>query len=144
MSSVASVVSPPGGKRALPILHTPRFIVAPLKPAEVRDLVRVLLQDERLAAQLPWMREKTLDGVAQEAFLLEMQCAAGTVEVWGIVERARTMLVGAALARHALGGIDIEILCASQLWDQGVADEVFEPVAEWLEAAIDIQIGLPQ
>jgi RimJ/RimL family protein N-acetyltransferase len=144
MSSDASIVSPPGMKRELPILHTPRFVVAPLKPAEVRDLVQVLLQDDRLAAQLPWMREKTLDGALREAFLLEMQCAAGTVEVWGIVERARTMLVGAALARHALSGIDIEVLCASQLWDQGVADEVFGPVAEWLEGAIDIRIGLPQ
>jgi len=144
MLSDASIVSPAGSKRELPIFHTPRFVVAPLKPAEVRDLVQVLLQDERLAAQLPWMRDKTLDGATREAFLLEMQCAAGTVEAWGIVERARTMLVGSALARHALSGIEIEILCASQLWDQGIADEVFEPVAEWLEDAIDIQIALPQ
>jgi len=143
MSSDAIVVSP-GSKSARPLLHTPRFVVAPLEPAELRDLVQVLLQDERLAAQLPWMRDKTRDGAAREAFLLEIQCAAGTVQAWGIVERARTRLIGAALARHALGGIDIEILCASQLWDQGVADEVFEPLGAWLEEAIDIQIGLPR
>jgi RimJ/RimL family protein N-acetyltransferase len=144
MLSDASIVSPAGRKRQLPLLHTPRFVVAPLKPVEVRDLVQVLLQDERLAAQLPWMSDKTLDGAAREAFLLEMQCAAGTVEAWGIVERARTVLVGSALARHTLSGIDIEILCASRFWGQGIADEVFEPVAAWLEDAIDFQIGLPQ
>ena len=123
-----------------PVLNTERFIVVPLGPAKIRELALVLLQDDRLAEQLPWMQEKTADGAAKEAFLLEMQCAAGATRAWGIVERAGAMLVGAVLARQTIGGIDLEVLCASPFWNQGIADEVIGPVAEWLEDSTEVQI----
>ena len=125
----------------LPTFDTERFVVAPLSPPQLRALMEVLLRDERLAAQLPWMEEKTADAAAREAFLLELQCSAGTVQPWGIVDRARAMLVGAVLARHTLEGLDVEVLCASRFWNQGVADEAGEPVAEWLEDNAEVEIG---
>jgi RimJ/RimL family protein N-acetyltransferase len=118
---------------------TERFIVAPLTPAELRALAQVLLQDARLAEALPWMADKTAYGAAREAFLLQMQCAAGTTQAWGILERARSMYVGAVLSRYALDGIELEVLCASSFWDQGVADEVGEPVAQWLQDHAEVE-----
>lgn len=126
----------------LPTFNTERFIVAPLSPPQLRALMEVLLRDERLAEQLPWMMEKTADAAAREAFLLELQCSAGNVQPWGIVERARAMLIGAVLARQTLEGLDVEVLCASSFWDQGVADEAGEPVAEWLEDNTVVEIGV--
>jgi len=128
--------------QALPTFNTERFVVTPLTPSKLRELAQVLLKDERLAEQLPWMQERTADGAAREAFLLELQCAAGTIKAWGIVERARAMLIGAVLARVTLGGIDLEVLCASQFWNHGVSDEVGEPVASWLEDCTDVQIDV--
>lgn len=127
--------------QALPRFDTERFIVAPLSPPKLRALAGVLLRDEALAAQLPWMPEPGADAAEREAFLLEMECAAGTTKAWGIVERARAMLVGAVLARQSLEGIDLEVLCASQFWHQGVADEAGMPVAEWLEDNTIVEIG---
>ena len=132
----------PDTPQALPTFDTEHFVVAPLTPSKLRELAQVLLQDEPLAEHLPWMQEKSSDGAMQEAFLLELQCAAGTVKAWGIVERARAMLIGALLARQTLEGIDLEVLCASSFWDQGVSDEVAEPVAEWLEDSVSIEIGV--
>jgi hypothetical protein len=129
-------------KQALPTFNTDRFVVVPLAPPKLRELAGVLLKDQRLAEQLPWMREKSADGAEKEAFLLELQCASGTTKAWGIVERARAILIGAVLARQALGGIDLEVLCASQFWNQGVADEVGAPVATWLEDSVDVQIDV--
>lgn len=129
-------------KRALPTFNTERFVVAPLTPAKLRELAQVLLKDERLAEQLPWMQEKSADGAEKEAFLLELQCASGTTKAWGIVERARALFIGAVLARQTLDGIDLEVLCASQFWNHGVADEVGEPVAAWLEDSTDVQIDV--
>jgi RimJ/RimL family protein N-acetyltransferase len=129
-------------KQALPTFHTERFVVTPPTPAKLRELAQVLLKDERLAGQLPWMQEKSADGAEQEAFLLELQCASGTTKAWGIVERARAIFIGAVLARHTLGGIDLEVLCASGFWNHGVADEVGEPVGTWLEDSVDVQIGV--
>lgn len=123
-----------------PLFNTERFIIAPLTPAKIRQLAGVLLQDEKLAEQLPWMQEKTRDGALREAFLLELQCAAGTTKAWGIVERARRMLIGTVLARYTVSGLDLEVLCASQFWNQGVADEVADPVAEWLEDNTEVQL----
>lgn len=123
-----------------PTLGTERFIVLPLTPPKLRELAEVLLQDERLAEQLSWMEDKTKDGALREAFLLELQCTTGNAMAWGIVERARRMLVGALLARHTVSGIDLEVLCASQFWNQGIADEVSTPVAEWLEDNVDVQL----
>lgn len=126
----------------LPTFDTERFVVIPLKPPQIRALAAVLLCDEKLAAQLPWMEEKTADAAQREAFLLELQCAAGTTQAWGIVERARSMYIGAVLARQTLEGLDLEVLCASQFWNQGVADEAGEPVARWLEDHAEVEIGV--
>ena len=128
------------GKKDLPTFNTERFVVTPLAPPKLGELARILLKDERLAEQLPWMQDKSADGAQREAFLLELQCTAGTTKAWGIVERARTMLIGAVLARQTLAGIDLEVLCASQFWNHGVADEVGEPVAVWLEDHVDVEI----
>lgn len=128
----------------MPAFNTERFTVTPLAPAKLRELAGVLLQDENLAAQLPWMQDKTRDGALREAFLLELQCATGTTRAWGIVDRERRMFIGAVLARHALDGIDLEILCASRFWNQGVADEAAEPVAEWLEENAEVELVVPQ
>jgi hypothetical protein len=129
-------------KQALPTFNTERFVVIPLTPPKLRELAQVLLKDERLAEQLPWMQEKSADSAEKEAFLLELQCASGTTKAWGIVERARAIFIGAVLAQQTLGGIDLEVLCASQFWNRGVADEVGEPVAAWLEDSTDVQIDV--
>jgi RimJ/RimL family protein N-acetyltransferase len=126
-----------------PTLHTERFLIAPLTPAKLRELAGVLLQDEQLAAQIPWLQEKTADGALREAFLLELQCAAGATFAWGIVDRERVMMVGAVLARQSLTGIELEVLCPSQFWNQGIADEAGEPVAEWLEDNVEAQLVVP-
>jgi RimJ/RimL family protein N-acetyltransferase len=124
-----------------PLFNTERFIVAPLTPAKARELLGVLLQDERLAGQVPWMQERSKDGALREGFLLELQCTAGATRAWGVVERARGFLMGTVLARHTVSGLDVEVLCASQFWNQGVADEVGEPVADWLEANTQVTLG---
>lgn len=124
-----------------PLFSTERFIVAPLTPEKARELLAMLLQDERLASQVPWMQERSKDGALREAFLLEHQCNAGAMRAWGIVERERTLLIGTVLARRTVEGIDVEVLCASQFWNQGVADEAGEPVADWLEANTQAALG---
>ncbi|WP_140629763.1 GNAT family N-acetyltransferase [Methylibium rhizosphaerae] len=126
--------------RNLPTFNTERFVVAPLDPQKARELLAVLLQDEKLAEQLPWLEEKTKDGALREAFLLELQCATGATQAWGIVERSHAMFVGMVLCRHDLSGIDVEVLCASQFWNQGIADEVGEPVADWLEDNAEVEL----
>lgn len=142
MQALTSNVRPalaPAAKR-LPTFNTERFVVAPLDPQKARELLAVLLQDERLAEQLPWLEERTQDGALREAFLLELQCATGTTQAWGIVERSRAMFVGMVLCRHNLSGLDLEVLCASQFWNQGIADEVGEPVATWLEDNAEVEL----
>jgi len=37
-------------------------------------------------------------------------------------------------------GIDLEVLCSSQFWNQGVADEAGSPVAEWLEIPMEVAL----
>ena len=64
-------------------------------------------------------------------------------KAWGIVERARGMFVGAVLARQSASGIDIEVRCASQYWNQGIADEAGDPVARWLDDNAEVQIVIP-
>jgi len=130
--------------RNAPTFDTERFVVAPLTPTKVRELVGVLLQDDNLAQQIPWMQDKTADGALREAFLLELQCATGATKAWGIVERARAMLIGTVLARQTISGIDLEVLCASKFWNQGIADEAGEPVAEWLEDNTEVELIVPQ
>jgi RimJ/RimL family protein N-acetyltransferase len=128
----------------VPTFNTERFVVAPLTPTKVRELVGVLLQDGNLAQQISWMPDKTADGALREAFLLELQCTAGVTKAWGIVERARAMLVGTVLARQTISGLDLEVLCASQFWNQGIADEAGVPVAEWLEDNVEVELIVPQ
>ncbi|MET0383223.1 MAG: GNAT family N-acetyltransferase [Burkholderiaceae bacterium] len=128
----------------VPRFDTERFSVVPLVPTKLRELAEILLKDVELAEALPWMEDKTADGAAREAFLLELQCATGTTKAWGIVDRARAMFIGAVLARQTLDGIDMEVLCASPFWNQAVADEVGAPVAEWLEDNTLVEIGVIQ
>jgi hypothetical protein len=115
-----------------PAFETERFLVVPLSPGEVRKLVEILLQDEMLAARVPWLEEKSRDGALRAAFGLELESAAGRVKTWGIVARERRMQVGLVVARNSLEGIDVEVLVASQFWDEGIADEAADPVLDWL------------
>jgi RimJ/RimL family protein N-acetyltransferase len=112
---------------------TETFVVGPINPAELRELAGVLLQDEHLAAQLDWMKDKSKDGALREAFLLELQCAAGNVRAWRIAERSRGEVIGAVVVRDEVGGLDVELLCDSTSWNDAVADEVVEPLVAWLE-----------
>ncbi|HVW50433.1 MAG TPA: hypothetical protein VHC91_08495 [Trinickia sp.] len=113
--------------------ETERFVVVPLTGAQAKRLLCVLLQDEMLASRVDWLRDKSFDGVEKEAFRIELLCNAGQVNVWSIVERARKLQIGAVLTTFSLDGLDLEILVASQFWDQDVSSEVADPVAQWLE-----------
>ncbi len=130
-------------RNRLPAFQTERFDVMPLNPAQARELVAVLLQDERLAEYVTWMQDKSCDGARREAFLLEMQCAAGTTLAWGIVDRDSAMHIGALLARPTVEGLELEVLCASAFWNQGIADEAAEPVAEWMEDHCEVEMMVP-
>ena len=114
------------------VLETERFIVAPLSPADARRLLEILLQDAALAAQLPWLEHKTRDEAMQEAFGIELQCAAGLTLVWGIIARERRTLIGGIVAKTTLEGNEVEVLVASQFWGRGVAEEAGEPVVAWI------------
>lgn len=116
-----------------PKFETDRFTVVPLSPVEGRKLAEVLLQDETLAARVPWLTEKTQDGALQQAYGIELQAAAGQIKVWGIVARELGMQIGAIISRNSIEGIDVEVLVASQFWDDGVVDEASEPVMDWLD-----------
>ena len=124
----------------LPMFQTERFDIVPLNPSEARELAEGLLQDERLAQYVTWMQDKSRDGALREGLLLQMQCAAGTTLAWGIVERDSDTFIGALLARPTVEGLDLEVLCASVRWHQGVAEEAGEPVAEWLAENCDIEM----
>lgn len=136
MSSTAQSSLPPpavcGFSHRPQIFETERLTVVSLSPSDARTLLTVLLQDEALASQLPWMNDKSQDGALQHAFGIDLQCAAGQAKVWSIIERERRMQIGAIVARDSLEGLDVEVLVASQFWGQGVADEAGEPVMEWL------------
>ncbi len=115
-----------------PQFDTPRFIVAPLSPSTARALMEILLQDEALAARVPWMDDKSMDGALREAFGIELQCVAGRVHVWGVIARDQRMQIGAIIARDSLEGVNVEVLVASHFWNNGIADEASEPVIEWI------------
>ena len=127
----------------LPTFQTERFEVVPLNPPQARELVEGLLQDRRLAEYVAWLEDKSPDGVRREALLLEMQCAAGTTLAWGLVERDSSLFIGALLARPTIEGLDLEVLCASVLWDQGVTEETADPVADWLAEHCEIEMTTP-
>lgn len=113
--------------------ETERFTVVPLSPAEARKLAEVLLQDEVLAARVPWMTDKTRDGAMREAYGIELQAAAGQIKVWGIIAREYQMPIGGIICRNSLEGIDVEVLVASPFWENEVVEEVSDPVMDWLE-----------
>lgn len=126
-----------------PKFETERFTVVPLFPGEGRELVEVLLQDEALAARVPWLTEKTRDGALQQAYEIELQAAAGQIKVWGIVARALRMPIGAIISRNSIEGIDVDVLVSSQFWDEGVIEEASEPVMDWLEDHSEIIQNFP-
>jgi len=131
-----------GYSERLQVFETERLTVVSLSPFEARNLLTVLLQDEALASQVPWMKGKSQDHALQEAFGIDLQCAAGQAKVWSIIERARRMQIGAVVARESLEGLNIEVLVASQFWGQGIADEAGEPVIEWLADTNEVNLTL--
>jgi hypothetical protein len=124
--------------KQLPSFETARFTVVPLLPSEARQLTEVLLQDEALADRVPWMTDKSRDGALREAYAIELQSAAGQLKVWSVVSRELRMQIGAIIARDSLEGIDVEVLVASQFWDDDVVDEASEPVMDWLDDNSDL------
>jgi RimJ/RimL family protein N-acetyltransferase len=123
----------PWSSRMQQAFETERLTVTPLSPAEARRLFEVLLQDDALAAQLPWLESTGRDEALREAFGIELQCAAGLTLAWGIVERASRTMIGGIVAKHTLEGSEVDILVASQFWDHGVAEEAGDPVVAWLQ-----------
>lgn len=126
-----------------PKFETGRFTVVPLSPTEGRKLTEVLLQDEALAARVPWLTEKTQDGALQQAYGIELQAAAGQIKVWGIVYRELRMQIGTIVSRNSIEGIDVEVLVASQFWDDGVVEEASEPVMDWLDDHAEVLQNFP-
>lgn len=127
----------------LPRFETERFIVVPLSPANVRTLAEILLQDEALAARIPWLEEKTRDGAMREAYGLELEAAAGQIKAWGVIARELRMHVGLIIARNSLAGIDVEALVATPFWGQEVAEEAGDPVLDWLDDHSEAIQGFP-
>jgi hypothetical protein len=125
------------------VFETERLSVVSLSPFDARNLLTVLLRDEALASQLPWMKEKSQDNALQEAFGIGLQCVAGRAKVWSIIERGRRTQIGAIVARDSLEGLDVEVLVASQFWDHGVADEAGKPVMAWLADNNEVNFALP-
>jgi hypothetical protein len=125
-----------GHPSTLQVFETARFIVAELSGSDARRLLAVLLQDEALAARIDGMKDKSQDGALREAFGIELECNAGQAKAWSIVERARRMPIGAIVARYSIEGLDVEVLVASQFWDQDVSEEAAPPVVEWLQQNI--------
>lgn len=114
-----------------------------LSPTDTRKLLEVLLQDEQLAARVPWLSEKTQEGAHREAFGIGLQAAAGLVRVWSIISRERHTQVGAMIVRNSSDGIDIEALVASQYWDHDVVEEACVPLVDWLEDNADTIETIP-
>lgn len=128
----------PGSQR----FETERLTIVSVSPGEARGLVGVLLQDEPLASQVVWLEEKSASGALREAFAIELECAAGKRKVWSVIERARQMQIGAVLAEYSIAGLDVEVLVASQFWDQEIATEAAEPVMQWLESITEANLVL--
>jgi hypothetical protein len=124
-----------------PKFDTERFIVTPLSPSTAGQLFIVLLEDEQLAEQVTWLEDKSADSVRREGRRLKQQCAVGAMLTWGVVERTERRLVGQILVKCDVESIDVEVLCASPFWYQGVTDEVGEPLRSWLEANTDVLVG---
>ncbi|EEF26425.1 conserved hypothetical protein [Ricinus communis] len=127
----------------LPAFETERFRVLPLNSAQARQIVEKLLEDVRLAEYVAWVADKSRDGAHREAFLLQMQRAAGTVLAWGVLERENDKVIGALLARPTIEGLDLEALCEPSMWEQKVTEEVAYPVAEWIEDHCEVESVKP-
>lgn len=119
------------------VFNTERFVVVSLAGLDIRNLLGVLLQDEELSKRLSWLTANSKDDAMREAFCMEVLCNAGQAKVWSIVERARQMQIGAIVAKQSLEGLDVEVLVASQFWDQDVSEEAAEPVMEWLQRYVE-------
>lgn len=117
----------------LAMFQTDRFMVIQLSPSEGRMLAETLLQDEVLAAHVPWLVEKTRDDALLQAYGIERQAAAGQLKMWGIVTKGLHTQIGAIIAKNSLEGIDVEVLVLSQYHDRGVVEEAGIPVLEWLD-----------
>jgi Acetyltransferase (GNAT) domain len=117
--------------------ETVQFTVAPLSAVEAHNLLIVLLCDAALASQVPWLRKKSQHAIQREAFDIAAQSADGELKIWGIVAREQSMEIGAVIARNSDEGVDVEVLVASRFWQEGIADEVTDPVIEWLSNNFD-------
>lgn len=126
-----------------PRFETDRFIVMLLSPSDARRLLEVLLQDEPLAARVPWLNDKTQDGALQEAYAVGLQAAAGIIKVWGIFSKESQEQVGVMIAKNSPNGIDVEALVASRYWDNDVIEEASEPLMEWLEENSEVIDTIP-
>lgn len=122
------------------VFNTERFVVVSLIGQDIRNLLGVLLQDEALSRQISCITVDSKDDALREAFCLEVLCNAGQAKAWSIIDRERRMQIGAIVAKQSLEGLDVEVLVASQFWDQGVSEEAAEPVMEWLQRYADERI----
>jgi hypothetical protein len=122
-----------------PAIHIGSYLLVPLRPAKVRELMCVLLDDQGLAEHPLRTRDAGADSATQQALSLEQECAVGATVVWGIVDRSSQVCVGAAIARQMLNGLDLEVMCASTYAGLGITETVAEPLAEWLEDHVDLR-----
>lgn len=127
-----------------PNFETERFSVVLLSPSEVRDLAETLLQDEALAARVPWLVEKAWDDAVREAYGVKLHATYRPLKVWGVMSREFQRVVGAVIARNSPEGIDVDVLVgAPQHWDGGVSVEATRPVIEWLEDHSEVIENFP-
>ncbi|HEX7636036.1 MAG TPA: hypothetical protein VF427_12250 [Noviherbaspirillum sp.] len=68
---------------------------------------------------------------------------AGQIKVWGIVARGLRIQIGTIVSRNSIEGIDVEVLVASQFWDDGVVEDASEPVMDWLDDNADVLQNFP-
>jgi len=125
-----------------PSFETARLLLLPLKAEHARQLVRSLLDEPRLAAIVPWMKDRSPNGATHEAFRIELECNVGRMGVWAVVERRSQVLAGALLASASLTGTQLEVLLAPEFWDLGYSKEAQEPMIAWLVEESPVVFGL--
>ncbi|HEY8606199.1 MAG TPA: GNAT family N-acetyltransferase [Noviherbaspirillum sp.] len=116
-----------------PGFATEHFMLLPLSPLESRMLFEVLLQDETLREQVPWIAVKHPGRAMSGARLVEQKTACGQFKVWSITRRAPYVDVGAVVARNTPDGIDVEVMLDPRFDADDALDEVFAPVLAWLD-----------
>jgi len=128
-----------------PCFETDRFIVTPLFPSDARRFLEALLLDKTLAARVPWLHDKTEDGVLREAYGIGLQAAAGMVKAWGIFWKGiqGQAQAGVMLVKTTPAGFDIDALVAPEYWDIDVIEEASIPLVEWLEDNADVIDTIP-